>query len=276
MQNRIKIAERHAKPSAQFLTSALSARGFTCKSFDIAPDPFQVIFDDTPYGKLTALVNPGRVTMIWLGVPCNTWSRARRPGSGPPPLRSDNFVMGYPDLKGASYRKVRFASRSMYRVAELVLLCISCAVDYVLENPAGLRLWLSKPFKQFGVCSSHSELDFGKFVEPWRKIIALMTNIYGIECLRKLCGPVDVIPPARERRRGASNRAAWIQRQNNSGLCALVHIHACWSGKLEIRVCVCVCVAGVGFALEFGRFESTSSLEFTTDNYVSVGVPGVC
>eukprot|EP00974_Lingulodinium_polyedra_P098044 9503793-Lingulodinium_polyedra.AAC.1 len=70
-----------------------------------------------------------------MGVPCETWSRARRPGSGPPPLRSDRFVYGYPDLVGTNAAKVKLHNRIMQRSFQLARLCNNFGVQWAIENP---------------------------------------------------------------------------------------------------------------------------------------------
>eukprot|EP00959_Pyramimonas_sp_CCMP1952_P216963 4537463-Pyramimonas_sp.AAC.1 len=53
-----------------------------------------------------------RYCHLHFALPCQTLSRARRPGgSGPPPLRSNTFPWGYPDLEGTGLCKVVAANK---------------------------------------------------------------------------------------------------------------------------------------------------------------------
>jgi hypothetical protein len=55
----------------------------------------------------------GQVTAVWLGTPCSSFSRARdRPG-GPPPLRSNAFVLGLPSLSEKDAQKVQLGNKLM-------------------------------------------------------------------------------------------------------------------------------------------------------------------
>eukprot|EP00974_Lingulodinium_polyedra_P013433 1299601-Lingulodinium_polyedra.AAC.1 len=55
-----------------------------------------------------------------MGIECKTLTRARRPGGGPPPLRSNAHPWGFPDLRGANEAKVATANR-------LIQFCIKAA-----------------------------------------------------------------------------------------------------------------------------------------------------
>ena len=132
--------------------------------------------------------------MLWIGIPCCTWSRARRPGAGPPPLRSDRYLMGYPDLKGQARSTVRLHNKIMYKVCELVELCRDCGVDWVIENPASSRLWLTRPMKKVMCGATFFSLDFCQYGERWRKRTSFATSIASLSSLSALCGSSSAHP----------------------------------------------------------------------------------
>ena len=90
-------------------------------------------------------VNNGLAAAIWLGVPCNSWSRARdRPG-GPPRLRTDTEVMGLSSLVPGDLEKVRTGNILMRFAVSLIHVCIDVGVPVAVENPHMSRLWLAPP-----------------------------------------------------------------------------------------------------------------------------------
>ena len=57
-----------------------------------------------------------RIGLIWFGMPCTSWSRARRLGdNGPPPLRDDNEnLYGFTEsLSDKDYCKIKQGSELM-------------------------------------------------------------------------------------------------------------------------------------------------------------------
>ena len=52
------------------------------------------------------LIARHHVVLVWFGLPCSSFSRARRGGAGPPPLRSDEKPMGLDNLSPANQLKV--------------------------------------------------------------------------------------------------------------------------------------------------------------------------
>ena len=50
--------------------------------------------------------------ILWLGICCKTWSPARKDDGGPPPLRTEEYVWGLPDLDVSDARRVNEANDS--------------------------------------------------------------------------------------------------------------------------------------------------------------------
>ena len=81
------------------------------------------LWDDVVYAKLLESVGSGPVRWVHFGIPCETWSRARRfDGHGPPPLRDDEECLwGLPreDLGEVDRRKLADANRLTRRALEV-------------------------------------------------------------------------------------------------------------------------------------------------------------
>ena len=176
------------------LAKACCRLGFSARTFDIDQGVDQDILDDAAFASICDLIKRHQISFLWLGIPCCTWSRARRPGGGPPPLRSDEFIMGYPDLRGKNRIKVRLHNRIMYRCAELVNLCQACSIDCAIENPASSRLWLAKPMTKIIRTAYVLQLDFCQYAERWRKRTQIVTSCASLMALSKLCGSSGAHP----------------------------------------------------------------------------------
>eukprot|EP00974_Lingulodinium_polyedra_P114884 11126471-Lingulodinium_polyedra.AAC.1 len=67
----------------------MARSGWHASAWDIRFGNHQDVLSPNVYHKLCGLLRSRGIHFLWMGVPCETWSRARRPGRGPPPLRSD-------------------------------------------------------------------------------------------------------------------------------------------------------------------------------------------
>ena len=83
------------------VSQALCDVGIPTYPIDICLFPSHNVLDPLVHTYIRNLMLSGRVLLIWLGMPCATFSRARRnDGRGPGPLRDLDHVMG---LLGLSY-----------------------------------------------------------------------------------------------------------------------------------------------------------------------------
>ena len=95
--------------------------------------------------EIIKLIRSGVVQYVWLGTPCNSWSRARRnDGRGPGPLRDDTTgLMGLPNLSEKDNLKVAIGNSLMKFSAQVFRLCVLLHIPVALENPHTSRLWLT-------------------------------------------------------------------------------------------------------------------------------------
>ena len=120
----------------------------------------------------------GLVSVLWLGTPCNSFSRAReRGGNGPPPLRSNEYPMGLPDLRPHDHEKVRVGNLLATFSAGLMNLGRSLGVPCVTENPATSRLWLTPGYRRLMAIKSVRSIhtDYSGYGMPWRKRTKLVS-----------------------------------------------------------------------------------------------------
>ena len=129
--------------------------------------------------EIFQLLQSKAVKYVWMGTPCNSWSRARRwDGRGPGPLRDDAAgLLGLPNLSGSDQRKVELGNALMRFSAKIFRMCMSLNIPVVLENPHTSRLWLAPPIRHL-LHHSQTEYfatDFCQDGTPWRKRMGLLS-----------------------------------------------------------------------------------------------------
>jgi hypothetical protein len=79
----------------------------------------------------------GRITSLWFGTPCTTFSKAREVRPGPPPLRDMDHLYGLPkaSLTTAQYEQVRLGTYHALKTAELATEAHRLGVPFAIENP---------------------------------------------------------------------------------------------------------------------------------------------
>ena len=120
-----------------------------------------------------------------LGTPCNSFSRARDRAPGPPPLRSDQHVMGLPDLRPCDALKVAEGNLFMRFSVQFMVLCSVLGIGCTLENPGRSRLWLTPAVKRLLRMRTASFVLFEMcmFGTPWKKTTGIAAVHVNVELL---------------------------------------------------------------------------------------------
>ena len=164
-----------------------------CIEVDIVHGPQFDLCRQSVQKEITDLIRSGVVRYVWLGTPCNSWSRARRnDGKGPGPLRDDDqFILGFSSCTPVDAEKIKIGNQLMYFSARIFRLCLQLQIPVILENPHTSRLWLAPPIKHL---LTHRRVesgwtDFCQDHMPWRKRTKLMwCNISLRSALRQCHG----------------------------------------------------------------------------------------
>ena len=162
----------------------------------------------------------GRIKGGHLGLPCNSFTRARDNPPGPPPLRSNQHVLGLPNLSPKDQIKVDIGNCLM-KFAVLVLnISLLLHVPMTLENPRTSRLWLcpqiQKLLRRKHVLVVH--VEFCMFGTAWKKPTSFLgvwitfdplTPFRCIGCKRGVCARTGKphIPLA-----GLSQNGMWMTK----------------------------------------------------------------
>ena len=164
------------------LTVALRKTGLASYCLDILLNSGDDVLQPEVEAELVSLLKQRRFSFVRLGMPCTTFSIARKnDGIGPPPLRSNSCPMGLSGLKAHDRRKLHKGNLLLYFTCRIMCLCELYKIPYVLENPWSSRCWQIPIMKQFltgGRCKL-VELHFCQFGERWRKPTGLLC--YGID-----------------------------------------------------------------------------------------------
>lgn len=165
-----------------------------CVEVDIAHGPQFDLNSHRIQQEIINLLKSHQVKFIWMGTPCNSWSRARKwDGRGPGPLRDDHEgLMGLPNLSDKDQHKVKLGNALMRFSAKIFRICMALDIPVVLENPHTSRIWLSAPIRHLlqHPLTSYDFSDFCQDGTPWRKRTGFMS--YGLDlryAVRHCSGP---------------------------------------------------------------------------------------
>ena len=157
-------------------SAALARHGVPTESWEILDGPGNDFMCKKNRARLRGDILAGKVLLLWAGIPCSSWSRARRnDGRGPGPLRSDGSVYGLPDLRPGDVAKVQEANAMLRHLHSLLHLCMSCKVPFVIENPWTSRIWLTRETLELRERGAElHKFDFCPYKGPWRKRTGLL------------------------------------------------------------------------------------------------------
>ena len=169
-------------------------RGILAFPIDVCIDSGHNLFDIHLQHKILHWINGRRVQFIWLGIPCTSFTRARKhDGLGPGPLRSLTFVSGLHGLSRNDQRKVREGNELLRVSLKILHACELAGVPYALEKPASSFIWDMDIMQQF--ISKFSvprvDLDYCQFGEPWKKPTSVIGKFWDMNPLQRKCTTID-------------------------------------------------------------------------------------
>lgn len=138
--------------------------------------------------KEFARLNP--VKLVWFGLPCQSWSRARRLDGGPLPLRDDDvFLWGKVNLSKIDSQKVNLGNQLLLHTVAMIHHFHAAQIPWVLENPWTSRCWLTAQLRELIAYPNVtlSRADFCQFNVPWRKATGLMFGHLDLSPMCKTC-----------------------------------------------------------------------------------------
>eukprot|EP00438_Fugacium_kawagutii_P035192 Skav232767 [mRNA] locus=scaffold1229:242985:248589:- [translate_table: standard] len=172
------------------LAAAITATGLPTFPIDICLFPSHNVLDLHVEKKLISWIQQGRILFIWAGMPCATFSRARKHDNlGPGPLRTDEFLWGLPGLGFADRKKVHEGNLLLAFLLRVLHACQQYSIPYMVENPASSMLWNMSTVTRF--CCQYSPyyltLDYCAYGEHWKKPTSILFNFIHLHPLAKRC-----------------------------------------------------------------------------------------
>ena len=170
------------------LTAALKTMGLEAHAIDIRHGEGHNVLDPDVKAHIFKLVRRGMVKFVWIGMPCTTFSLARKYDDlGPPPLRSNSQPRGLEGLS-RSQQRVLDNGNALFDFSISLVQCLNrCRVPWALENPATLRCWLMPEMVKIAAASNSITLAFCQYGEPWRKRTAILHHGIALEQLERQC-----------------------------------------------------------------------------------------
>lgn len=162
------------------MASAFARAGVPARSFEIEDDPAEDVMQPHIRKWLCLEVERQRIDTIWMGLPCSSWSRARRNTTGRPgwprPLRAAGALWGLPVLTQSERDQVRRANEQVRLMVVLFTKCVHSGVTMVVENPRGSWLWHLPCVKKLMAQGSVTLIDFDMcaFRTAWKKPTRLL------------------------------------------------------------------------------------------------------
>ena len=83
----------------------------------------------------------GLVCAVWMGTPCNSFSKARNRPGGPPALRTKEAVHGLDGLRKCDAMAFRLGNALALFSSKVLLVCGLLLIPGAIENPATSWLW---------------------------------------------------------------------------------------------------------------------------------------
>ena len=130
-------------------------------------------------GAIHGWVRAGWVIFAHIGLPCESWTRARNRPNGPQPLRDATAVMGLAQLRNENERyKINLGNLTLAFSCQVAMSLHRWHCGFVIENPWTSWLWLAPQVshlrQQRGVRLVRT--DMCQWGTPWRKATGLLTN----------------------------------------------------------------------------------------------------
>ena len=109
-------------------------------------------------GELLASPNCGG---LWFAMPGGTFSSARRyDGKGPRPLRSREYVTGFPSVTGRDTARVASANELVKVMSRLYCQAVDHDMPFMIENPRSSLLWQMPLAKEL---AAKTGVDFSRY-----------------------------------------------------------------------------------------------------------------
>ena len=173
----IPVSHNGLKPALEVyagcaaLSKELCRQGFIVHAFDINWGNGGDILKSEVFNQLASAIKSGTFSFVHFGMPCDSWSRARKYDGGPLPLRNDAvFLYGFPHRSAADKLKIDRGNRLLRRTFELAKLCCLSNTSWTIENPASSRAWLTNEMQELiKIGAKPQRVHYCQYGKQWKK-----------------------------------------------------------------------------------------------------------
>eukprot|EP00438_Fugacium_kawagutii_P025701 Skav229292 [mRNA] locus=scaffold544:93746:94408:+ [translate_table: standard] len=145
--------------------------GFTAYAYDLDWRAQGDILKAKLFDSLMHDIRQQRFSFVHFGMPCESWSRARKWDGGPPPLRDDGpNLYGFTDRSLADLLKILRGNDLLKRTVTLANQCILAGTPWTIENPLTSRAWETEEMHSlFARGAKAQHVHYCQYNKPWRK-----------------------------------------------------------------------------------------------------------
>ena len=175
------------------LSQACADAGFYVVAFDTEYNQGCNVLNHHLEAQLRIFIALFPVALVWFGLPCSSWSLARKWDGGPPPLRDDDLhLWGRPNLSTKDRKRVDTGNDLLFFTRRLIQHCLNFDVRWVVENPWTSRVWQTPQFRNLEFCTDFFKVDYCQYRMPWKKSTGLLAcNFSKLVSVLKTCSPVN-------------------------------------------------------------------------------------
>lgn len=176
------------------ITSKLQDLGIATYPIDICLFPSHNVLDTQVEHKILHWVESHRIPFVWFGLPCTSFSRARKwDNLGPGPLRDADTLWGFSWLNHVDRHKVEQGNSLLRFTLRIMACCERLHIPYALENPFSSYAWSMPPMQKFIRQFSPHEaiLDVCQYGEQWQKPTRILGNFWPVSELSRRCQPTQ-------------------------------------------------------------------------------------
>ena len=157
-------------------SKAMCEFGFTVHAYDVVWGSGGNVLSPKVFQKLLCSIKRKCFCYVHFGMPCDSWSLARKWDGGPRPLRDNTtFLYGYDDLLPFENQKVETGNNLLKATVALAQTCMRSQTPGSIENPLASRAWLTKEMKllmSLGAVFQH--VDYCQYGKAWKKATSFL------------------------------------------------------------------------------------------------------
>ena len=172
------------------LSKAAAAQGYRALAIDVLYGSSCDVLNPEVQRYILRFAARHDTVLVWFGMPCQSWSRARKFDGGPQPLRDDDACLwGRAGLGKSDQQKVQLGNQLLLCSISLISQLHSRGIAWALENPWSSRAWLTQQVHALQNQSNVflQRLDYCQYHMPWKKATGIMFSGVDLHPVFRIC-----------------------------------------------------------------------------------------